>query len=84
MNRTGNLNISKVQPGEYIEFFSDNSIKSKQYWDPFAIEVNNDISEEEAIENIDRLLNESVEYRKVSDVEVGLSLIHISEPTRRS
>ena len=74
MNRTGNLNISKVQPGEYIEFFSDNSIKSNQYWDPFDIEVNNDISEEEAIENIDRLLNESVEYRKVSDVEVGLFL----------
>ena len=73
-NRTGNLNISKVQPGEYIEFFSDNSIKSNQYWDPFDIEVNNDISEEEAIENIDRLLNESVEYRKVSDVEVGLFL----------
>ena len=74
MNRTGILNISKVQPGEYIEFFSDNSIKSNQYWDPFDIEVNNDISEEEAIENIDRLLNESVEYRKVSDVEVGLFL----------
>ena len=74
MNRTGNLNISKVQPGEYIEFFSDNSIKSNQYWDPFDIEVNNDISEEQAIENIDRLLNESVEYRKVSDVEVGLFL----------
>ena len=66
MNRTGNLNISKVQPGEYIEFFSDNSIKSDQYWDPFDIEVNNDISEEEAIENIDRLLNDCLLYTSPS------------------
>ena len=51
MNRTGNLNISKVQPGEYIEFFRQYN-RLNNIGISIAIEVNNDISEEEAIENL--------------------------------
>ena len=32
------------------------------------------MNEKNVVEELDRLLNESVEYRKVSDVEVGLFL----------
>ena len=49
-------------------------IYKKTYWDPFKFEINNDISEHEAIKKVEELLIKSVEYRKVSDVEVGLFL----------
>ena len=73
-DRTGNSNISKVEPGEYIEVSSSGEIVKSKYWDPFSFEINNDISEREAINKVGELLTESVEYRKVSDVEVGLFL----------
>jgi len=73
-NRTGNKNILKVQPGEYVVYSLKSGISKKKYWDPFNFEVNNDINEKDAISEVDRLLSESVEYRKVSDVEVGLFL----------
>ena len=73
-NRTGNKNILKVQPGEYVLYSLKNGISKKKYWDPFSFEVNKDINEKDAISEVDRLLAESVEYRKVSDVEVGLFL----------
>ena len=73
-NKTGNKNILKVQPGEYVVYSLKSGISKKKYWDPFNFEVNNDINEKDAISEVDRLLSESVEYRKVSDVEVGLFL----------
>ena len=73
-DRTGNSNISKVEPGEYIEISSSGQVVKSKYWDPFSFEINNDISEREAINKVGELLTESVEYRKVSDVEVGLFL----------
>ena len=73
-DRTGNKNILKLQPGEYAIYSPKNGISKKKYWNPFNFEVNNDINEKEAISEVDRLLSESVEYRKVSDVEVGLFL----------
>ncbi len=73
-DRTGNKNILKLQPGEYAIYSPKNGILKKKYWNPFNFEVNNDINEKEAISEVDRLLTESVEYRKVSDVEVGLFL----------
>ena len=73
-DRTGNSNISKVEPGEYIEISSSGEIVKSKYWDPFSFEINNDICEGEAIDKVGELLEESVEYRKVSDVEVGLFL----------
>ena len=71
---TGNKNISKLEPGQYLVINKEKSILKNQYWDPFSFEVNHSITENEAILKIEELLFESVKYRKVSDVEVGLFL----------
>ena len=73
-NRTGNKNILKLEPGEYATFSLKEGLIRNKYWDPFSFEINNDIHEDEAIDEVERLLKESIEYRKVSDVEVGLFL----------
>ena len=72
--KTGNKNISKLEPGQYLVINRDKEITKNKYWDPFSIEVDHSISEMEAISRVEELLFESVEYRKVSDVEVGLFL----------
>ena len=71
---TGNKNISKLEPGQYLVINKEKSILKNKYWDPFSFEVDHSITENEAILKIEELLFESVEYRKVSDVEVGLFL----------
>ena len=73
-NKTGNKNILKVEPGHFLKVTNDGIVEKTKYWDPFSIEVNHDINEKEAINKVEELLIESVEYRKVSDVEVGLFL----------
>ena len=72
--KTGNKNISKLEPGQYLVINRDKEITKNKYWDPFSFEVDHSISEMEAISRVEELLFESVEYRKVSDVEVGLFL----------
>ena len=71
---TGNKNISKIRPGEYVTFSESGEIKTFKYWDPFNFQIDYEMSENEASSELERLLIESVEYRKVSDVEVGLFL----------
>ena len=71
---TGNKNISKLEPGQYLVINKEKSILKNKYWDPFSFEVDHSITENEAILKIEELLFESVKYRKVSDVEVGLFL----------
>ena len=71
---TGNENIQKVQPGEFIVVDFEGKIKKELYWDPFDFTKEQDISSSEAIDSLDELLKSSVEYRKISDVEVGLYL----------
>ena len=71
---TGNENINKVQPGEYIEIDFDGNVENHSYWSPFNFINDIDISYDEAIDKLDKLLLDSVEYRKISDVEVGLYL----------
>ena len=73
-DRTGNKNINKLEPGQFIRFSNNGKIEKTTYWDPFKISVNNNLDQETVFTELDRLLNESVEYRKVSDVEVGLFL----------
>ena len=73
-SRTGNKNISKLEPGQYLVINKEKSILKNKYWDPFSFEVDHSITENEAILKIEELLFESVMYRKVSDVEVGLFL----------
>ena len=71
---TGNENIQKVQPGEFIVVDFDGKIAKELYWDPFDFITEQDITRIEAIDRLDELLKSSVEYRKISDVEVGLYL----------
>jgi len=71
---TGNENIQKVQPGEFIVVDFEGKIKKELYWDPFDFTTEQDITSIEAIDRLDELLKSSVEYRKISDVEVGLYL----------
>ena len=73
-SKTGNKNISKLEPGQYLVINKDKSISKNKYWDPFSFEVDHSITENEAILKVEELLFESVKYRKVSDVEVGLFL----------
>ena len=72
--QTGNKNISKLEPGQYLIFENDKKIIKNKYWDPFTFEVDEAITEDEALLKVEELLIESVKYRKVSDVEVGLFL----------
>jgi asparagine synthase (glutamine-hydrolysing) len=71
---TGNTNISKVKPGEYIVFSANGSKTAVKYWDPYSFNINSEITPTEAKKRLEELLIESVEYRKISDVEVGLFL----------
>ena len=71
---TGNENIQKVQPGEFIVVDFEGKITKELYWDPFDFTTEQDITSSEAIDCLDNLLKSSVEYRKISDVEVGLYL----------
>jgi asparagine synthase (glutamine-hydrolysing) len=71
---TGNRNIKKLEPGTWIKVGDNLEIEKFKYWDPFTIEVNNDLTKEEAILKTDKLIQESIKYRNVSDVEVGLFL----------
>ena len=73
-HRTGNKNISKLEPGQSLKLDKNKNISKFKYWDPFSIEEDNTITEQEAVSKVEELLIESVNYRKVSDVEVGLFL----------
>lgn len=73
-SNTGNRNIKKLEPGTWIKVSDKLELQKFKYWDPFTIEVNNDLTKEEAVLKTDKLIKESIEYRNVSDVEVGLFL----------
>ena len=73
-SRTGNKNILKLEPGQYLVINKDKSISKNKYWDPFTFQVDYSITEKDAVLKVEELLLESIEYRKVSDVEVGLFL----------
>lgn len=73
-SNTGNRNIKKLEPGTWIKVNDNLELQKFKYWDPFTIEVNNDLTKEEAVLKTDKLIQESIEYRNVSDVEVGLFL----------
>lgn len=73
-SNTGNRNIKKLEPGTWIKVSDNLELQKFKYWDPFKIEVNNDLTKEEAVLKTDKLIQESIDYRNVSDVEVGLFL----------
>ena len=69
-------NVYKLYPGSYLEY-KNNSFKIENYWDIVDVYCNSkytDMSEDECIDEIDRLLTSSVKYRMISDVSLGAFL----------
>jgi len=64
-------NIKKLKPAHYL-IFNGKDIKIKKYWNLPNEKLN--ISFNEAVEEVEYLLNDSVKKRLLSDVEVGAFL----------
>ena len=64
--------INQVSPGCYVEI-DQNGISTKRYWD-FDFQPSNEQSLEDAIEQLDVLLNDAVKIRLRSDVPVAAYL----------
>tara|TARA_B100001250_G_scaffold366737_1_gene348314 strand:- start:7878 stop:9734 length:1857 start_codon:yes stop_codon:yes gene_type:complete len=66
-------NTFKLNPGCYLEI-SENKIQEKRYWDAnnffFDKEINFD-SDEDAINQLEKLIISSIDYRMISDVPIG-------------
>lgn len=62
-------NIHKLEAGSFIQFNNESVGIKEKYWELYSNP--NNIKPEEAQEQIDFLLNESVKDRLVADVEVG-------------
>ena len=69
---TGFKNIKKIPPGYCFEFKKGN-LELWKYWDIENFETE-DIDENEAVERLDYLLNDSVKMQMLSDVPVGIFL----------
>lgn len=65
--------IIEVPPGHYISISRDMKIESKIYWD-VKWGYNNNITFEEAVEEMDLLLRDAIKMRLRSDVPVGIFL----------
>ena len=70
--KTGNKNISKLEPGQYLVINRDKEITKNKYWDPFSFEVDHSISQMSNIKVEGTIWIRRIQ--KVSDVEVGLFL----------
>lgn len=65
-------NIHKLPPGHYLTFTSG-QVSVKQYWD-FELEPGGSRSEEDYVDELRTLLDESVRLRLISDVPLGAFL----------
>lgn len=65
--------IQLLPQGTYLRFHLDNpgNVIARRYWDYRFEEPNEKMSEEEYIEELDRLFQQAVKRQLVSDVEVG-------------
>jgi asparagine synthase (glutamine-hydrolysing) len=71
------LNTHKLLPGHYLEFdLSKKTFDTIKYWDVahYYQQPQKNISEQEAIEETDRLVLKACQYRMVADVPVGVFL----------
>ena len=68
-------NTFKLEPGCYLRL-KDGKVEKRRYWDAaeFWNAVPPDIGEEEACDEFEKLLVDSLRYRLVSDVPVGIFL----------
>lgn len=63
--------VTSLKPGHYMTIDLKGQIQEAQYWEmPIGAEKNLD-TEEKALNTLNELLNESVQYRLISDVKVG-------------
>jgi asparagine synthase (glutamine-hydrolysing) len=66
-------NIKKLHPGHYLKVTAGGNVELKAYWD-YIPKTDNAISEREACEEYQRLLEKAVSRQMISDVPVGLLL----------
>lgn len=66
--------IYKLMPGHYLSVGADGSMTDEAYWSLRNIKRNTDITYEEAKEQLERLLKQSIQERMASDVPVGAFL----------
>jgi asparagine synthase (glutamine-hydrolysing) len=69
---TGFQDITKLPPGHFLTL-EKGRLSERSYWD-ISVTENNRITESEAIEQLDTLLNDAVRLQMVADVPVGLFL----------
>jgi asparagine synthase (glutamine-hydrolysing) len=69
--RTLYKNVKQLPPGYYLEI-STTKIVLKKYWEPDLSETQ--INENDALDQLDHLLKESVKSQLLSDVKVGCQL----------
>jgi len=68
---TGFKNIYKLHPGHYL-IFENGNLSINKYWDINPREE--DLKEEDAVEKLNSLLNDSVRIQTISDVPIGIFL----------
>ncbi len=70
-NDTCFRNIYQIEAASIYTFVNNKLYSKRKYFDVDNIEINEKITQEEAIEEFDKLLNKSIELRKRSDVPIG-------------
>ena len=65
--------VFQLPPGHWMKLSSSGKMETRQYWD-VPLDENLDISEEEAVKEIERLLHQSMERRLIADVPIGTFL----------
>src|SRR5581483_5759888 len=65
--------IKKLPPGHLLEF-EEGEIRIRQYWDLPQYGTHSPSSEEECLEELERLLTEAVRIRLIADVPLGAML----------
>ena len=61
-----------LMPGHYL-WYRDGDIETTRYWDP-RFEANEEMTEKQAIDKIEKVFENSVNAHKIADVEVGCFL----------
>ena len=71
--RTIFAGVHKLPPGHLLEWTRDGGVRTERYWSP-AVAENTRITEQEAVEETRRLLDESVRIHLLSEVPLGAFL----------
>ncbi len=66
--------IHKIPPAHCFTLDLMGNLIIERYWNPFALGVNNDITEEEAIKEIIKILRVAIKDRMMSEVPFGVFL----------